>query len=274
MKIYKNEDVPFVILPFENFNGREIENFNGHRALMEKFIIMKTTFRNSDFRNAILNSSNIETTIFQNDNLVMSEFENSKISDTKFINCDMSFSNFKNVNFRNVHFDNCNLRHIDFSSGILFDVSFEKNTDTETIIVDDVYYNDKTILPEGFDLKNKKMNFVDNYIQERYIELEKEFNIPNDLFKKHPLRELDRMMEKYKTILEENNIESLIYHLILCNLVLKYKVSFKSIVENIENFISSKEVIMKENKHTKREVEEIKKLIVEYKRELGRSKLY
>ena len=49
----------------------------------------------------------------------------------------------------------------------IIDRRVEKNTDTETIIVDDVYYNDKTILPEGFDLKNKKMNFVDNYIQER-----------------------------------------------------------------------------------------------------------
>ena len=92
--------------------------------------------------------------------------------------------------------------------------------------------------------------------------------IPDD----EPVDSKDAQVEA--NISEENNIESLIYHLILCNLVLKYKVSFKSIVENIENFLSSKEVIMKENKHTKREVEEIKKLIVEYKRELGRSKLY
>ena len=274
MKIYKNEDIPVIILPFENFNGREVENFNGHRALMEEFIITKTLFKNSNFRNAILNNNNIETTIFQNNNLIMSEFENSKITDTKFIDCDMSFSNFKNVDFRNVHFENCNMKHIDFSGGILFNVSFNKNIDIETIILDNVYYNDKTVFPEKFNLKNKKMNFVDNYVKEKYIELEKEFNTSNYLFEKHPLRELDRMMEKYKNILGEKKLESLIYHLILCNLVLKYKVSFKSIIENTEKLILNKEVTEKESKYTEREFEEIDKLIVEYKRKLECSELY
>ncbi len=274
MKIYKNEDTTVIILPFENFNGREVEDFNGHRALMEKFVIIKTIFKNSNFRNAVLKNNNIETAIFQNNNLIMSEFENSTIIDTKFIDCDMSFSNFRNVDFRNVHFENCNMKHVDFSDGILFDVLFDKNMDIETIILENVYYNDKTVFPEGFDLKNKKMNFVDNCVKEKYIQLEKEFNTSNDLFTKHPLRELDIMIEKYKTILEKKDLESLIYHLILCNLVLKYKVSFKSIIENTEKLLLNKEIIEKESKYTKREFEEINKLIREYRLEQESSKLY
>ena len=70
MKIYKNEDVPFVILPFENFNGREIENFNGHRALMEKFIIMNQLFSFDDgiteqIKDILLKYPSIKSTIIR-----------------------------------------------------------------------------------------------------------------------------------------------------------------------------------------------------------------
>ncbi|MCP1223990.1 pentapeptide repeat-containing protein [Sebaldella sp. S0638] len=274
MRIYFNSDIPVITLPFDNLNNKTLENFDGHRALFDNLSIKNLTIMNSDLRNTVFNRSIIKKSKFINSKLILTEFENSEITDTEFDNSNVYSVNFKNSNLKNVAFKNCNMREVDFSDAILFDVSLETSLGFETSIFSGTYYNSGTKFPENFNLKNKNLIFADNYVMEKYIELEKEYKSFDGINEKHPLRDLERLAVKYDDILSKKDLESFMYYLILFDLGAKYKVMYNFISDEIEKLAKKKEIFMEYNNFTAKEVKEIKILLWNYEKNMGNIKIY
>lgn len=88
------------------------------------------------------------------------------------------------------------------------------------------------------------------------------------------MKDLEILVIKYKEILKKNDLKSLIYYLILCNLCLKYKVMFNFISEKINYLIKNKDILKSNDDFTIKEFEEIDKLIEDYKIKIKRCNFY
>ena len=274
MRIYFNSDIPVVSLPYDDLNNRTLENFDGHRALLDNFSVENFNIINSDLRNTVFNRSIIRKSKFINSRLILTEFENCEITDTEFDNCDIYFVNFKNSKLKNVAFKNCNMKEADFSDGILYNISLETSNGFETSIFDKTYYNAGTKFPKNFDLKNQNIIFIDNHITEKYIELEKEYKNFDYLNEKHPLRDLEKLIVKHENTLLKKDLESLTYYLILFNLCSKYKVMFGFVADEIEDLVKKQDIIRGYNDLTVREAVKMNELLQYYKKNVENMKLY
>lgn len=170
---FVNSEIPVITLPYENLNNKILEDFDGHRALLDNIAVEKLSFINSDLRNAIFNKSIIKKSKFINSKLIMTQFNDSRIEKSDFVDCYMNSTDFENSILKNICFKNCNMNGVNFSEALLFNVSLETSIGIETSIFNKTYYNKKTKFPNKFDLNTKNLIFVDNYVNEKYIELEK-----------------------------------------------------------------------------------------------------
>ena len=274
MRIYFNSEIPVINLPYDNLDNKTLENFDGHRALLDNISVENFNIVNSGLRNTVFNRSIIKKSKFLNSKLILTEFENTEITDTIFDNCDIWYTNFKNSILKRVAFKNCNMKEVDFSGSILFDVSAEMNTGFETSIFGKTYYNSGTKFSEEYGLKNENLIFADNSIMEKYVLLENEYNNFDYINEKHPLRDLEKMIIKYDRILSKKDSESLVYYLILFDLCSKYRVMFDFIVDEIESLVKKQEIMKEYSNFTVKETGKMDELLQHYKKNVINMKLY
>lgn len=232
-------------LEIDHFENQNIKEVNFHRALLDNLRIKNMFIEHSNFRNTIFHYSIIENSKFKNGIFIMSEFENAYVIDCSFRNCKMDFSNFQDSNVINTNFQDNDMKDVNFQRTILFNTVFKNIRNYHSINFENAYYNEKTRLPDGINPKEKKMIFIDNEISEKHIILSREFYNNRKYNVKHPLRELEIFIENNFEKLNNEDLESLIYHLILSNIMIKYKVIFKDFFCKTNELIQDKEMYMK-----------------------------
>ncbi|ACZ08213.1 Uncharacterized protein conserved in bacteria [Sebaldella termitidis] len=272
MRIYTNSDEAILNLDIISLESQNIKGINFHRAFLDKIKIKKTFVENSDFRNAIFNDTIIINSSFKDSVFIMSEFENVRISNSNFENCKMRFSNFQNSLITDTYFKSSDMKTANFKNTILFNTIFENIENSQSINFDNAYYNIKTQLPKGVDPKEKKMLFIDNEIDEKYIIIKKEFNNNKSYDEKHPLREFDIFVKNNLNNLNKDDNNSFLLHLILSNIILQYKVIFKDFADRTDKFIKNRNTYLKDYSNKNRE--KIKLLIENYNENIQLSRKY
>ncbi len=272
LRIYTNSDEAILNLDIISLENQNIKEINFHRALLDKIKINKFFVEKSDFRNTIFNDSIIINSIFKDSRFIMSEFENVSITNSNFENCTMRFSNFQNSLITDTYFKINDMKNVNFKAAILFNTIFENIENSQSINFDNAYYNIKTQLPEGIDAKEKKMLFIDNEIDEKYIILKKEFENNKKYDEKHPLREFDIFVKNNLYNLNKDDDNSFILHLILSDIILRYKVIFNDFSDRTDKFIKNKDMYLKN--FSNKEREKIKLLIENYNKNIQLSQKY
>ncbi|MDR2879548.1 MAG: pentapeptide repeat-containing protein [Fusobacteriales bacterium] len=234
--------------------------------------IKKVFVEKSNFRNTIFNDSIITNSIFKDSGFIMSEFENVNITNSVFENCNMMFSNFENSIIVDTCFKANNMKNVNFKDTVLFNTIFENIENSQSINFENAYYNLKTQLPEGIEDKEKKMLFIDNEIDEKYIILKKEFEGNKNYDEKHPLREFDIFVKNNLYNLNKEDDNSFILHLILSDIILRYKVIFKDFADRTDKFIKNKDMYLKN--FSNKERGKIKLLIESYNENIHLSQKY